>query len=84
MTIAQYFGVDGIKDPETGLNDVVKQNKLIVDYLERNYSLDDDIIKTIKKINKELNSQLSNIDMLVKGLSVPPVLDKLFIECTNV
>ena len=49
-------GIGDVRDPNF-------QNKLIVDYLERNYSLDDDIIKTIKKINKELNSQLSNIDM---------------------
>jgi len=60
----QKSGNRNIKDNVIGdVRDPNFQNKLIVDYLERNYSLDDDIIKTVKKINKELNSQLSNIDM---------------------
>ncbi len=60
----QKSGNRNVKD--AGLGDVRDpnfQSKLIVDYLERNYSLDDDMIKTIKKINKELNGQLAQFDM---------------------
>ncbi len=60
----QKSGNRNIKDAGIGdVRDPNFQNKLIVDYLERNYSLDDDMIRTIKKINKELNGQLANLDM---------------------
>jgi DNA repair exonuclease SbcCD ATPase subunit len=52
---AKDAGIGDVRDPNY-------QNRLIVDYLERNFVLDDDIIKTVKKINKDLNSNISQID----------------------
>ena len=60
---AQKSGDRNAKDAGIGdVRDANYQNKLIVDYLERNFVLDDDIIKTIKKINKDLNSQIPQIE----------------------
>ena len=33
-----------------------------VDYLERNFALEDEVIKTVKKINKDLNSNIPQIE----------------------
>tara|TARA_R110000744_G_scaffold73536_2_gene147204 strand:+ start:22529 stop:25705 length:3177 start_codon:yes stop_codon:yes gene_type:complete len=53
---ANDAGLGDVRDPNY-------QNKLIVDYLERNFVLEDDTIKTIKKINKELNSIIPQAEM---------------------
>jgi DNA repair exonuclease SbcCD ATPase subunit len=53
---AKDAGLGDVRDPNY-------QNKLIVDYLERNFALEDDTIKTIKKINKELNSAIPQVDV---------------------
>ena len=44
---AKDAGIGDVRDPNY-------QNRLIVDYLERNFVLEDDVVKTIKKINKDL------------------------------
>jgi len=60
----QRSGDRNAKDAGLGdVRDTNYQNKLIVDYLERNFVLDDDTIKTVKKINKELNSTIPQVDM---------------------
>ena len=58
-------GLGDVRDPNY-------QNKLIVDYLERNFVLEDDIISTIKKINKELNSAIPQVDVF-RNLTWKPV-----------
>jgi len=61
---AQKSGDRNTRD--TGLGDVRDpnyQNKLIVDYLDRNFVLEDDTIKTIKKINKELNNTIPQVEV---------------------
>ena len=52
---AKDAGIGDVRDPNY-------QNRLIVDYLERNFVLEDDVVKTIKKINKDLNSNIAQID----------------------
>ena len=60
----QRSGDRNAKDAGLGdVRDTNYQNKLIVDYLERNFVLDSDTIKTVKKINKELNSTIPQVDM---------------------
>ena len=39
------------------------QNELIVDYLERNYDLDPDLLTRIRKINRDLNSLLPDVEI---------------------
>ena len=39
------------------------QNELIVDYLERNYALDSELLNRIRKINRDLNSLLPSIEI---------------------
>jgi len=61
---SQKSGDRNSKDAGLGdVRDTNYQNKLIVDYLERNFVLEDDTIKTIKKINKELNSIIPQAEM---------------------
>jgi DNA repair exonuclease SbcCD ATPase subunit len=60
---------------DTGIGDVRNinyQNKLIVNYLERNFVLEDDAIKTIKNINKELNSIIPQVETF-KNLTWKPL-----------
>jgi|21_taG_2_1085346.scaffolds.fasta_scaffold00066_4 DNA repair exonuclease SbcCD ATPase subunit len=45
------------------VRDVNYQNSLIKEYLDRNFNVDDDIVKHIRKINKDLNSQLSQLEV---------------------
>ena len=52
---AKDAGIGDVRDPNY-------QNRLIVDYLERNFVLEDDVVKTIKKINKDLNSNIAQVD----------------------
>jgi len=53
---ARDAGIGDVRNPNF-------QNKLIVDYLDRNFVLEDDIIKTIKKINKELNNNIPQVEV---------------------
>tara|TARA_R110002153_G_scaffold62551_1_gene168267 strand:- start:7168 stop:10344 length:3177 start_codon:yes stop_codon:yes gene_type:complete len=53
---ANDAGIGDVRDPNY-------QNKLIVDYLERNFVLEDDVVKTIKKINKDLNGSIAQVDV---------------------
>tara|TARA_R110000782_G_scaffold34607_8_gene82654 strand:+ start:7595 stop:10735 length:3141 start_codon:yes stop_codon:yes gene_type:complete len=39
------------------------QNELIVDYLERNYDLDSELLNRIRKINRSLNSLLPDVEI---------------------
>ena len=69
----QRSGDRNAKDAGLGdVRDTNYQNKLIVDYLERNFVLEDDTIKTIKKINKELNSTIPQVDVF-RNLTWKPV-----------
>ena len=47
------------------------QNELIVDYLERNYDLDPDLLNRIRKINRDLNSLLPDVE-ISRNLSWKP------------
>jgi len=48
--------IDGdVRDPKY-------QNELITDYLVNNYLVDEDILKSVRKINKELNLRLSDTE----------------------
>jgi len=59
----QRSGDRNAKDAGIGdVRDANYQNKLIVDYLERNFVLEDETIKTIKKINKDLNSTIPQVE----------------------
>jgi len=53
---AKDAGIGDVRDPNY-------QNRLIVDYLERTFALEDDIIKTVKKINKDLNSNIPQVEV---------------------
>jgi len=51
----------GNRDLKNGIGDVRNvsfQNELIKDYLDRNYVVDENIIKSVFKINKDLNGQM--------------------------
>ena len=50
------FHIGDVRDPNY-------QNRLIVDYLERTFALEDDVIKTVKKINKDLNSNIPQVEV---------------------
>ena len=50
---AKDAGIGDVRDPNY-------QNRLIVDYLERTFALEDDVIKTVKKINKDLYKRCIN------------------------
>ena len=45
------------------VRDINYQNSLIQEYLERNFAVDDDTQKRIRKINKDLNTQLSQLEV---------------------
>jgi len=45
------------------VRDINYQNSLIQEYLDRNFTVDDDTVKHIRKINKDLNSQLSQLEV---------------------
>lgn len=53
---AKDAGIGDVRDPNY-------QNRLIVDYLERTFALEDDVIKTVKKINKDLNSNIPQVEV---------------------
>ena len=69
----QRSGDRNAKDAGLGdVRDTNYQNKLIVDYLDRNFVIEEDTIKTIKKINKELNSIIPQVDVF-RNLTWKPV-----------
>ncbi len=45
------------------IRDANYQNELIVDYLERNYDLDSELINRVRKINRDLNSLLPGVEI---------------------
>lgn len=45
------------------VRDVNYQNSLIQEYLDRNFTVDDATAKRIRKVNKDLNSQLSQLEV---------------------
>ena len=45
------------------VRDINYQNTLLQEYLEKNHDIDNDMIKQIKRINKNLNNELRNEDI---------------------
>lgn len=49
---------------QTDVRDVEYQNKLITDYIEKNYTESDQIIDTVRSINRKINTQISKTNVL--------------------